>query len=713
MKRFSLLFLSLALAACSSPDPLSMVDPMIGSGGHGHVFVGASVPYGMVQLGPTQITRGWDWCSGYAYRDSIILGFSHTHLSGTGIGDLGDVMLLPFDPARKQYTDSLYDQNAKVSPRHLYARLDHSKEVVQPGFYSLEMPEYGVKVRLTAGTYTGYHEYSFSGDSSAVLLDLCTGIGWDSVKDWQVERVDERTLKGYRRSSGWAADQTVYFYAMFSQPFIFGEDEPLVAGTDSPYKARVLLFDTAREKKVHVVVGISPTSCQKALDNIGADTREGGDFGKNVARARGLWKRELDRIKIKPLDEKQGRIFYTALYHALIAPARFSDAGDSPRYTIFSLWDTYRAASPLYTIIDPERCSDFALSFMDIYKAQGKLPVWHLWGNETDCMIGNPGVITLGDYVLKGLYDNPGEALQAMDASFGVQGRGIPEFMQYGYVPYDCSETRETVSETLELAVAADAVKKVAGLQGDRTLYAKYDSLSKAYARHFDPESRFLRARSKDGSFRLPFDPFRAEHMADDYTEGNAWQYSFMVPHDVPGLIGTFGGDVAFLSKLDSLFVAEGYMGENHSDVTGLIGQYAHGNEPCHHVIYMYDYAGRPDKCQRLVRSVMDSLYFDAPDGLCGNEDVGQMSAWYVLSALGLYQVDPAGGDFYLGSPTVKEAVINGNFRIVAKDNSARNIYVKGVKLNGKALTEPHISYADIMAGGTLEFEMTDKAYEN
>ena len=699
MKRSLLLLLGLAVAACHAPSPISMVDPMIGSGGHGHVFVGASVPSGMVQLGPTQITRGWDWCSGYAYRDSILIGFSHTHLSGTGIGDLGDVMIMPFDPSKRQYTDD---------PRHIFARLDHSKEVVEPGFYSVELPEYGVKVRLTAGNYTGYHEYTFSGDSSAVLLDLCTGIGWDSVSDWRVEQVDSRTLKGFRRSSGWAADQTVYFYAMFSQPFTFGEDEILAEGEDTLMKAKVLLFDTSAEKKVYAVVGLSPTSAQKALDNIGADTRKGNNFEKNVAWARRQWDEALGCISIKPLDEKQGRIFYTALYHALLAPARFSDAGADPRYTIFSLWDTYRAASPLYTIIDPDRSRDFAESFMDIYRKQGTLPVWHLWGNETDCMVGNPGVIIMGDYVLKGLYGDPEGALKAMDASFGVPGRGITEFVQYGYVPYDCSQPVETVSQTLELAVAASAVKKVADLAGDRELSAKYDSLARGYAKHFDPESGFLRARSRDGVFRTPFDPFRAEHDADDYTEGNAWQYTFMVPHDVQGLIDCFGGTERFLVKLDSLFVAEGYMGENHSDVTGLIGQYAHGNEPCHHEIYMYDFAGRPDRCQKLVRTVMDSLYFDAPDGLCGNEDVGQMSSWYVLSALGLYQVDPSGGDFYLGSPAVKEAIVNGNFRITARNNSPVNVYVKSVKLNGKVLEEPRISYADIMAGGTLEFEMSN-----
>lgn len=705
LRNISLALFAAVLTACGGPDLASYVDPMIGSGGHGHVFVGASVPNGMVQLGPTQITRGWDWCSGYAYRDSIILGFSHTHLSGTGIGDLGDVMLLPFDPARRQYTDALYDQNAGTSPRHLYARLDHNLEKVEPGFYSLEMPDYGVNVRLTAGTFTGYHEYTFSGDESAVLLDLCTGIGWDAVSDWNVEVVDDHTLRGYRRSRGWALDQTVYFHAMFSLPFTLGEDEVL----SERASAKVLLFDTSAEKKLHVVVGLSPTSEQKALDNIGADTRRNNNFEKNLAHARKQWNDALGKISIKPLDEKQGKVFYTALYHALIAPARFSDAGSPERYTIFSLWDTYRAASPLYTVIEPERSKAFAESFMDIFEKQGKLPVWHLWGNETDCMPGHAGVIIMGDYVLKGLYPDKKKALDAMVASSRVRNRGQQDILDYGYIPYDGTEPVETVSEGLEFAVSYGSVAKVADLCGDAELSAEFHAKARSYAKYFDKATGFMRATAKDGSFRTPFNPFRAEHMHDDYTEGNGWQYTFMVPHDVPGLIDLFGSKERFLQKLDSLFIAEGYMGENHSDVTGLIGQYAHGNEPCHHMAYMYDYAGRPDKCQRIVRTIMDSLYFDQPEGLCGNEDVGQMSSWYVLSALGLYQVDPCGGDFWLGSPAVKEAVVNGNFKIIAHNNSRENVYVKWAKLNGSILSEPRISYEDIMAGGTLEFEMTDK----
>ena len=719
MRRFiSFAAAALLLAACvNTADPYSAVDPTIGTDDHGHVFLGANVPFGMVQLGPTQITHGWDWCSGYARRDTIIIGFSHTHLSGTGIGDLGDVMFMPYDPARVKYTDASFDENAGNTPRHVYASLDHSLETVQPGYYAVELPDYGIKVRLTAGTWTGYHEYTFSGDESAILVDLCTGIGWDSVYDWTMEVVDDHTIRGRRLSAGWASDQKCYYYAMFSEPFTLGEDL-LLSDTPSralgrPASAKVLKFDTSRNKKVYAVVGLSNTGEQAALDNIGADTRKGNNFEKNVEFARRSWREALGHIEIEGLDARQEKIFYTALYHTMMFPSHLNDASAPAEYTNLSLWDTYRSENPLYSVIMPERAGELAAGMIAIARRQGKMPVWHLWDNETDCMIGNPGVIVTGDYIVKGLYKGDlREALDLMDKSFMADDRGNPEFMTYGYVPYDCSEKVETVSMTLELSVAASAVRKVADMVGDAALSARYDSLSRGYAKHFDAASGFLRARSRDGSFKTPFNPFSAQHMEDDYTEGNAWQYTFMVPHDVSGLIETFGGRDAFVGKLDSLFVAEGDMGTAHSDVTGLIGQYAHGNEPCHHVAYMYAVAGRPDKTQKVVRTIMDSLYFDRPAGLCGNEDMGQMSAWYVLSALGLYQVDPCGGDFWLGSPAVKKAVINGNFTITARNNSRKNIYVKSARLNGRLLDEPRISYSDIMAGGKLEFEMTDKPNE-
>ena len=731
-----LAFLALATVSCGLKKGIEMskiltqVDPTIGTGGHGHVFVGANVPFGMVQAGPQQIIDAWDWCSGYHESDTLVIGFSHTHLSGTGIGDLGDIMLMPYDPSKKLYT-SLFMDRKKQEAKHIYAHLDHSKELVMPGYYQVRLDDYGVNVRLSATTRSAIHEYTFSGDQSAILLDLCSGIGWDIATDWAFEQTDATHLQGYRRSMGWARDQIAYFYAEFSQPFTLGEKELLTAEKTpyarEPESAQALLFDTAKDKKVTVRVGISPVSEAGAKANLDA---EQGAPGKRVqfemiqGQAVYAWMQALGKIEIEPLDATQGKIFYTALYHSMIAPALFSDSDGNYRgadgqvynspagqYTIYSLWDAYRAAFPLMTILEPARCRNFAESFMNIYAQQGKLPVWHLWGNETDCMVGNPGVIILGDLVKKGLYTDKKAALEAMVASEMKEERGLEFIKQYGYIPYDKSEEVETVAKALEFAIADYAVAETAAAVGDSQTEAQFRTRSRLYEHYFDPETQFMRAAAADGSFREPFDPFRALHMRDDYTEGNAWQYTWLVPHDAEGLIRLFGGREPFLKKLDALFKAEGDLGGSAADVTGMIGQYAHGNEPVHHVAYLYNIAGRQDRTCEVVRNVMDSLYTATPDGLCGNEDVGQMSAWYVLSALGLYQMNPVGGDFQIGSPAVKKAVIhleNGNtFTVLAPANSKENIYVKSMKFNGESLSEPHLTYAQVMAGGTLELEMT------
>lgn len=729
--------LALALAAglpsCElsrSAAVLAQVDPVIGTDGHGHVFVGANVPFGMVQAGPQQIIDAWDWCSGYHRSDSLIIGFSHTHLSGTGIGDLGDVLLMPYNVENPLET-SLFMRRKNTEAKHIYAPLDHSREVVLPGYYKLYMPHYGVSAELTATQRSAVHRYVFEGDESAVLLDLCSGIGWDNVTSWDIQMPDSVTVTGFRRSEGWAKDQQVFFYAEFSKPFSLGEKYVITAQPTEALgdveSAVNLLFDTSSDKTLSVRVGISAVSVEGARDNLLAEQKADGGawlgFDALCAKALRKWSAALARVEIEPLDAEGGRVFYTALYHAMIAPALFSDvSGDyrgadgrvynseRDKYTVFSLWDAYRAAFPLMTLLEPSRSSDFAQSFLDIWRQQGKLPVWHLWGNETDCMVGNPGVIILGDYVKKGLVGNKAEALEAMAASQLLGERGLELLGSYGFIPYDKSAEVETVAKALEFAIADHAVAEVADLLADpREEF--FRERSKVYSKYFDPGTGFMRARAADGSFREPFDPFRALHMQDDYTEGNAWQYTWLVPHDVPGLIGLFGSRDAFLEKLDSLFIAEGDLGGNASDVTGLIGQYAHGNEPVHHVAYMYNVAGRHDRTCEVVRAVMDSLYTAAPDGLCGNEDVGQMSSWYVLSALGLYQMDPVGGDWQIGSPAVRKAVLhleNGRtFTIRARNNSKKNIYVRSIRLNGELLAEPHISYADIMAGGELELEMS------
>lgn len=722
MKKFIFLA-SVALAAIAScskteqKDFTQFVDPLIGSGGHGHVFVGANVPYGMVQVGPQQIRDSWDWCSGYQYSDTLVIGFSHTHLSGTGIGDLGDILLMPYDPAKTIYS-SEYMPRKKTEAVHVYAHLDHAKEVVTPGYYSLEMPDYGVNVRLTATARTGLHEYTFTADTSAILVDLCSGIGWDGVTDWELTVKDETHIEGYRRSSGWAEDHTYWFAAEFSEPVI-GQATEVITDKES---ATALLFDTSVNKKIFVKVGISPVSAENAWENLRAEQPE-WDFEGVHAAAKASWNEKLGLIDIEPMDEKQRKIFYTSLYHTMISPSVFSDVNGEYRgadgnvysdeheqYTIFSLWDTYRTASPLMTIIDGEKAASVASTFMNIYNQQGKLPVWHLAGNETNCMIGNPGVIVMADLILKGFVKDVPAALEAMKASSMLDERGQELLKVYGYIPFDKSAELETVSKAMEFAIADACLAKVAREYGDTEAAGYFGDRSQSWKKHYDPSVGFVRGRASDGSWRTPFDEFKALHMQSDFTEGNAWQYTWLVPQDPQGLIEILGGQDAFIAKLDQFFVAEGDLGPNANDVTGLVGQYAHGNEPSHHIAYFYNYVGQPYKCAEKVRHIMDELYFDNHEGVCGNEDAGQMSAWYVLSSLGLYQVDPAKGEFQFGSPAMKKAVVNvgggKTFTVVAENNSPENIYIQSATLNGKALDRTYVTYEEIMAGGVLEFVM-------
>lgn len=709
------------LSGCagSQQDYAAYVDPYIGSGGHGHVFVGASVPFGMVQLGPQQIRDAWDWCSGYHYSDTLVIGFSHTHLTGTGIGDLGDVVLMPYDPAKAIYS-SEYMPRKKTEAKHVYARLDHAKEQVAPGFYSLEMPDYGISVRLSATDRTGIHEYTFTGDESAVLVDLCSGIGWDNVTDWNLTVKDANRIEGYRRSSGWADDHTWWFAAEFTEPVV-GLDTLAITEKES---AIALKFDTSRNRKMLVKVGLSPVSCENAWENLAAE-QPGWDFDGTVAAARRRWNEELGRIAIEPMDEKQQRIFYTALYHTMIAPELFSDvngdyrgadgkvhSSDENQYTVLSLWDTYRAAYPLLTLVNPEMSESLASTFMNIYSQQGKLPVWHLDGCETDCMVGNPGVIVLADLCLKGYVDDIPAALEAMKTSSMLDERGLEFLKEYGFIPFDKSAEVETVSKALEFAIADACLAKVAEQQGDVETAEYFGKRSGAWRMYYDPSVGFMRGRASDGSWRTPFDPFKAIHMKSDFTEGNAWQYTWLVPQDVEGLKEVLGGPEAFAAKLDEFFVAEGDLGPSADDVTGLVGQYAHGNEPSHHIAYLYNYVGQQDKCAEKVRHILEELYFDDHSGVCGNEDAGQMSAWYILSAIGLYQVDPAAGEFQLGSPAVRKAVLNvgedRTFTVIARNNSKENIYIQSAVLNGIPLEGTSITYDQIKAGGTLELNMTN-----
>ena len=692
---------SVTAATAATQNLTQYVNQYVGTGGHGHTFMGANVPFGLVQLGPTEPTRGWDWCSGYYYDDDELIGFGHMHLSGTGIGCLGDVAFLPVKDFKQTST-----------------RFKHEAEKVHPGYYSVQLTDPNVLVELTATERCGFHRYTFKNGAKAQLaLDLSQCIGWDKLNDCLLTQESATRLTGFRRSNGWAADRRIYFSIDFSQPVT-------VHRLDSMERVVVSVADNT--KPLLVKVALSPVSIDKAKLNMQAELA-GWDFDAAVKSADEAWNRELARIEIQTSDRTKKRVFYTAMYHLMTSCSKFNDVdreyrgadgkvhkADFTNYTTLSLWDTYRAAHPLMTVAFPEMQRDFAQTFLNIYKQQGRLPVWHLMGSETDCMVGNPGAIVLADLTMKGFVEDKELALEALKATQMKDIRSLGLLKKHGYIPWNLEPENETVAKALEYCAADDGVAKVAKLLGKKDDYEYFFNRSRSYKKYYDPETRFLRAVDTDGKFRLPFNPFFAEHRTNDYTEGNAWQYTFLVPHDVKGLIKLFGSDKAFMSKLDSLFFVEGWAGDNASpDMSGMTGQYAHGNEPSHHVIYMYNYAGRPDKAAPLLRKMLNEMYLDQPDGLSGNEDVGQMSAWYIISSVGLYQVDPVGGRFVIGSPLFDKATVNvgggKTFTVVAKNNSDKNIYVQSARLNGKTLKNSYVDFNDIRHGGTLELVMGPK----
>ena len=690
----------MAADACQHKNEFTnYVNPWIGTGGHGHVFLGANVPFGVVQLGPTEHTHGWDWCSGYHISDSVLVGFGHTHLSGTGIGDLGDIGFLPV--AHCSATET---------------KFSHANESVRPGYYAIRLQQPNVFVELTATKRVGFHRYTFGADNHKGMLriDLRQGTGWDNWRKSGFSVESPTMVTGFRQSSGWARNQHVFFAAEFSTPVKVKKQVG-----DS---IMVLTFEDI-SKPVMVKCAISAVSVEDAKANLKAEL-PGWDFKATVAAANQAWNDELGKIDVDTDDETVRTIFYTALYHTMTAPSVFSDVtgnyrgadgkvhhGDFTNYTTFSLWDTYRAAHPLMTLIHPEKQKDMAATFLHIFEQQGKLPVWHLMGNETDCMVGNPGAAVLADMVLKGFVTDKEAAFNAMKTSAMLDERSMDLLKKYGYLPYDKDSTFQTVAKGLEYALADDCIAKVAKLLGKMADYKYFYNRSRGYKHYFDRKTLFMRGRGSDGSFHEPFNPFKSVHTADDYTEGNAWQYTWLVPHDVHGLVSLFPSEKRFVEKFDSLFIVSGDMGAEASpDISGLIGQYAHGNEPSHHILYMYNYVGQPWKAAKLLRQTMSELYFNDFDGLSGNEDVGQMSAWYVMSSLGLYQVEPAGGKYIIGSPLFNEAKVNvgggKTFTVKAHNNSKENIYVQSAKLNGKPYAKSYLMFQDIVKGGVLELEM-------
>ena len=714
------LIAALGLASCAQPaadDNLTRyVDPRIGTGGHGHVFVGANVPFGLVQLGPTSIPQEWDWTSGYHESDSTVIGFSHTHLSGTGIGDLFDVTVMP---VVGEVTCARGTEEDPASGLWSYA--DRTKEVVRPGYYSVPLVRYGITAEMTATSRVGFHRYTFpAADDAAVIFDLENGGCWDKATETHIEPSGDSRLVGWRYSTGWAKDQRVWFVAEFSRPFTSFEQV-------GEHYARVN-FATAEGEQLMLKVALSPVSIEGAEANLAAEL-PGWDFDATAAAADAAWNAQLAKVKITTQDEVAKRIFYTGLYHTMVAPSEFCDVNGDYRgadgavhrnpshttYTTFSLWDTYRAAMPLMTILHPDRMPDIVNTMLAIADEQGRLPVWHLWGNETDCMVGNPGIPVVADAIVKGIEGFDRErAFEAIRRTAMNPDRGNGLRMKYGYIP--CDLFNEAVAYDMEYALADDAAARAAEALGRGEDARYFTERSHSYRNYFDPSTGFMRGRDSRRGWRTPFNPFASTHRADDYCEGNAWQYTWLAPHDVAGLESCFGSRARMLGKLDSLFTVSSVIegAETSPDISGLIGQYAHGNEPSHHILYLYTMLGQPWKTAEKVREVLTTLYHDQPDGLSGNEDVGQMSAWYILSSLGMYEVEPAGGRYWFGSPLFDRAEIavpGGTFTIVAENNSSENKYIRRVWLNGRPYTKPWIGHDEVMAGGELRFEMDDEPH--
>ena len=722
-----LLLNQLALAQSPAVKLTSYVDPFIGTAAHGHVFMGANVPFGAVQLGPSNSSSGWDWCSGYHYSDNTIVGFAHTHLSGTGIGDLGDILIMPVTGT------VTVKRGTKANPETGYlSTFSHANETAKAGYYSVLLDRYNIKAELTATERVGIHSYTFPTVSDQqVILDLQEGIGWDGTVETKIEQLNDSTIAGYRNSKGWANDQRVYFTAFFSSKIasitLYNDQGKQEGKSLTAKNTKALIqFKNSNSKILSVKVGISPVSEQNAAANIRAEAPH-WNFQTYRKAADAAWEKELRKIQIRSSDQTKLRTFYTALYHTMIAPSLFNDANGDYRgtdkkvysgakfnnLTTFSLWDTYRAAHPLFTLIQPEKVNDMVNSMLAIYQQQGKLPVWHLMGNETNTMVGNPAIPVIADAYLKGFNGFDRDlAYEAMKKSAMLDERGLKYIKTHGFIPAD--STNESVAMGLEYAIADWSLGQVAKQRKNETDYQYFNKRGHYFSNYFDQSTDFMRGKVNMAEWRTPFNPLESKHRKDDFCEGNAWQYTWLVPQDPEALIKLHGGESAFTKKLDSLFEISGHMGEEaSSDISGLIGQYAHGNEPSHHITYLYAFAGQPWKTATKVRQILTTLYTDKTDGLPGNEDVGQMSAWYVLSSLGFYPVNPANGVFVFGSPAMDAAKIQVGagkaFAISVLNNTQANPYIASMSLNGKPYNKSYITYKDLQAGGKLEIQMGSK----
>ncbi|ANI89624.1 alpha-mannosidase [Arachidicoccus ginsenosidimutans] len=712
------------LAGCLSAQVIksktAFVKPVIGSAGHGHVFIGADVPFGAVQLGPTQIDKGWDWCSGYNYAGTEILGFSHTHLSGTGCGDLNDVLIVPADgetqlnPMEENKPESGYGSS-----------FSHASEEVRPGYYQVYLDKYKVKAELTASERVGLHKYHYDRtDSAHIFLDL--GFHqYDNPHKTEFKKINDSTFVGYRYASGWANDKRIFFAIKLSEPvtnIALYDADKAVQGNNAEGKAvkAALYFDAAKHPDIEVKVAISPVSEENALLNMSTEM-PGWNFGHYRKLADEKWNKALSRVDFEG-PKKEKTIFYTAMYHMFIAPSLFNDVNhdyrgtdkkvyknaDFNNVTTLSLWDSYRAWAPFMTIAEPEKVKDMVSSMLAIYQQQGRLPVWPLMGCETDCMVGNPAIPVITDAYLKGLIPKNKIALayEAVRSTAMRQTSGLQFVQKLQFIPMD--SVGQSVSWALEFAIADAGIARMAAAMGKKDDAAYFEKRSKLYKKYWDASRGFFIGRKEDGSFRTPFNPISPKY---DYTEGDAWQYIWSVPQDVHGLVALLGGDKIFEERLDTFFHMSSQLGDGAPpDISGMIGQYAQGNEPSHHIIYLYNYVGRPDKAADLIRMSVDSFYTDKADGLCGNEDVGQMSAWYAFTAMGMYPVDPTSGRYVFGSPLADRIKIrlenNKSFTVIVKNNSPENKYIQKVLWNGKDYPYMYIDHKDIIKGGVLTFEM-------
>ncbi|VGO19580.1 hypothetical protein SCARR_01639 [Pontiella sulfatireligans] len=716
-----------------SEDVLSYVDPVIGTDGHGHVFLGASVPYGMAMAGPVNGTDEWDWCSGYHYSDDFMIGFSQTHLSGTGMGDLLDLCIMP---VTEDYDlGAQCDKTPEACP--WLNHFSHADETARPGYYAVDLKDPATRVEIAATERTSLYRISYPDAAERkLILDTQFHIRHDVPVKTRIEQLDDSTFVGYRFSGKWASDQRLFFVMKFSEPvkrhryYDYGERTETAGDTVEAVSVRAQFDFDAGDEPLHVAFGLSSVSVENAILNLEAENPE-FDFDGIVKATEEKWRKKLSVFSVKAETEEEKKVFYTALYHTMVAPTLHSDVNGEYRgadlqvtkkdfnyYTTLSNWDTFRATTPLYTIIEPKLTEDLQKTMLEHYRVTGMLPVWTLWGLENWCMTGVHSVPILVDSYLKGFHAIDGEELldavvKSMNQTVNNDRRSLVEYRKYGFVPYDIGH--ESVTRTLELAFNDYCVAKLAEHLGETELEESYMAYSKAYRMLYDEETGFMRGRSSDNShFREPFDPFFStwDRAVADYTEGNAYQHSYFVPHDPQGLIALHGSGEKLAERLDLVFSTEVELEEGRTipDVSGVIGQYAHGNEPSHHIAYLYNAAGLPWRGQKLVRQIMKELYTAAPDGVCGNEDCGQLSAWYIFSAMGFYPMNPISGEYEFGSPAFDEvslALPNGKtFTVRAINNSDHNVYVQKVMLNGTDLTRSHIKHREIMEGGVLTFVM-------